>query len=228
MTHLLILSVGLTEYMSVFKQFTERLLALWKGSGKKFLVLYMKESLAHVIAYLNHKSRPFTKGAISVRLSRAGLPLIIPGLLRFSIMRFRAEGGLRDRLVVRTVLTVLSMFRVLNFVAKPNLATITDPFNGISPLLDINELVKVLSLFPRLAIKGLKWTISESAGPNGPRATWFAGADAIALLDNPKQFGYLIGFMVINRQFLSLVWLLTIQQDQFSHFQSEDPRKKTW
>jgi hypothetical protein len=210
-THLLILSVGLTEYMSAFKQLVERLLDLWKKSGKKFLVLYMKECLAHTIAFLNHKSRPFTKGAISVRLSRAGLPTIIPGLLRSVIIRFRREGGLRDRLVTRTVLTVLSMYRVLNFVSKPNLATITDPFNGISPLLDINELGRVLSLFPRMRLKGLHWNISESAGPNGPRATWFAGADALAFIENPRQWAFLIGYMVINRQFLSLLWLSIIQ-----------------
>nr|QDH88581.1 MAG: RNA-dependent RNA polymerase [Mitovirus sp.] len=214
-THLLILSVGLTEYMSAFKQFTERLLTLWRKSGKKFLVLYMKEALAHVIAFLNHKKRSLTKGAPSLHLSRAGLPTIVPGLLRAVILRFRREGGLKDRLVVRTVLTVLSMYRVLNFVSKPNLATITDPFNGISPLLDINELGRVLALFPRMIIKGVSWSISESAGPNGPRATWFAGSDAIAFLENPRQWIFLLGFIVINRQFLALAWLLIIQLISF-------------
>jgi hypothetical protein len=210
-THLLILSVGLTSFMSNFKQLTERLLELWRKSGKKFLVLYIKQALAHVIAFLNHKSISFTQGMVSMRLSRAGLPTIIPGPLRAVILRFRREGGLRDRLVVRTVLTVLSMYRVLNFVSKPNLATITDPFNGISPLLDINELGEVLKLFPRLNIKGIVWSLSESSGPNGPRATWFAGSDALAFIENPRQWFFLIGFMIINRQFLSMAWLFMIQ-----------------
>jgi len=114
MTRLLILSVGLTEYLGSFKQFTDRLLTLWTKSGKKYLVLYMKEALAHVIAFLNHVRRPYNQGAPGLRLSRAGLPTIIPTPLRQAIMRFRAHGGLRDGLVLRTVLTVLSMYRVLN------------------------------------------------------------------------------------------------------------------
>jgi len=211
MTRLLILSVGLTEYLGSFKQFTDRLLTLWTKSGKKYLVLYMKEALAHVIAFLNHVRRPYNQGAPGLRLSRAGLPTIIPTPLRQAIMRFRAHGGLRDGLVLRTVLTVLSMYRVLNFVSKPNLATITDPFNGVSPLLDINELGRVLSLFPRVAIKGLRWFISESAGPNGPRATWFAGADALAMIENPRQWFHLLSFMLLTRQFLGIVWLTMIQ-----------------
>jgi len=211
MTRLLILSVGLVRHMSGFKLLTERMLLLWRKSGKKFLVLYLKEAVAYVIAFLNHQRRALPKGAPRVHLSRAGLPTIIPGPLRAIMHHFRVHGGIEASLVVRAVLTVLSMYRVLNFVAKPDLATITDPFNGISPLLDINELGRVLSLFPRRAVKGLSWFISESAGPNGPRATWFAGADAIAIIENPRQWFHLLTFMVINRQYLALVWLLTIQ-----------------
>nr|QDH87249.1 MAG: RNA-dependent RNA polymerase [Mitovirus sp.] len=211
MAHLLILSVGLTEYIGDFKLLTDRLLSVWEKSGKKFLVLYMKECVALVIAFLNHASRPFIKGMISVRQSRQGLPLIIPGPLRVVILRYRRDGGYRDQLVTRIVLTILSMYRVLNFVSKPNLATITDPFNGISPLLDINELGRVLALFPRLILKGMSWTISESAGPNGPRATWFAGADALAYIENPRQWAFLVGYMLLNRQFLALAWLTIIQ-----------------
>lgn len=210
-THLLVLSVGLTEYMVDFKHFAGNLTTLWQKSGKKFLVLYLKECVAYVIAYLNHTRRELPKGAPRVRLSRAGLPLIIPGPLRYIILRFRAEGGMKDRLVVRTVLTVLSLYRVMNFVSRPNLATITDPFNGISPLFLISELEGVLNLLPKAVLKGVSWTIGESAGPNGPRATWFAGADALAWLDNPLKLVLLLEFMYRARQYSALCWILLIQ-----------------
>jgi len=103
----------------------------------------------------------------------------------------------------------------MNFVSLPNLATITDPFNGISPLLLFEELVKVLSLFPRERVKGVSWTIRESAGPNGPRATWFAGADALAWLDHPRLLVSLLGFMYSAKQFKPLCWLLLIQLISF-------------
>jgi hypothetical protein len=210
-THLLVLSTGLVEYLSDFKLFTTRLVTLWRKSGKKFLCLYLKEATACVIAFLNHTRRVTPQGAPRVRLSRAGLPTIIPGPLRTIIVSFRLFGGMKDRLVTRIVLTVLSLYRVMNFVSKPNLATITAPFNGVSPLFQELELGKVLSLFKVYPLKGVTWNISESAGPNGPRATWFAGVDAIAWVSNPTLLVRMYMFMFLSEQYVALCWLILIQ-----------------
>jgi hypothetical protein len=106
---------------------------------------------------------------------------------------------------------VLSLYRVINFVSKPNLATITLPFNGISPLFQEMELAKVISLFKIFPLKGVSWNISESAGPNGPRSTWFAGADALAWMDNPGLLVRLYMFMYQSRQYTAAAWLFIIQ-----------------
>jgi hypothetical protein len=215
-THLLVLSVGLSEYLPVFRLLTERLVSLWQKSGKKFLVQYLKESVACVIAFLNHSVRISPQGAPRVKRSRAGLPTIIPGPLRFVILRFRAEGAMKDQLLTRIVLTVLSVYRVINFVAVPNFGTVTDPFNGVSPLLALGELVKVMALFPKARVGSVTWLVSESSGPNGPRATWFSGADALAWLEHPKIFfGSLIPFMIRSGFYAALGWILLIQVISF-------------
>lgn len=214
-THLLILSVGLAEFTGHFKHLCTNITTLWRRSGKKFLVLYLKECVAYVIAFLNHTRRVLPQGAPRVRLSRAGLPLLIPGPLRYIIYRFRAEGGINDRLVVRSVLTVLSFYRVMNFVSKPNLATITDPFNGVSPLFLIEELVIVLKRLPKVSVGSVSWTIGESAGPNGPRATWFAGADALAWVEHPLMLMYLYEFMFRSGQYKALAWIILVQVASF-------------
>lgn len=210
-THLLVLSLGLANHLANFKLFVERLILLWRKSGKKFLVLYLKEAIAHVVAYLNHAARAPKAHSVGVRLSRAGLPTIIPGPLRHSIMQFRLLGGLKDGLVTRAVLTVLSFYRVLNFKALPNLATITAPFDGVSPWFNQVELDKVITLFEKARLGSLTWSISESAGPNGPRATWFSGADCLAFLRNPKQWVIWLAFASVSGNYGAVIWFLLIQ-----------------
>jgi len=210
-THLLVLSLGLSKHLGAFKLLAQRLQTLWVKSGKKFLVLYLKECVACVIAFINHSRRLPKAGSIGVRLSRAGLPTIIPGPLRSIIFRFRSLGAYQDGLVLRAVLTILCLYRVMNFVSKPNLATITDPFNGVSPQLEINELEKVISQFKRPVVKGLTWSISESAGPNGPKSTWFAGADAIAFIFDPLKWVEFICFSILSGFYLAAAWFILIQ-----------------
>lgn len=68
--------------------------------------------------------------------SRRGLPLIIPGPLRLLM-----ETG--DSRCIRVVLTLLSIFRIFKFPSEPKLATITDPFKGISETLHTTEVREV-------------------------------------------------------------------------------------
>jgi hypothetical protein len=68
--------------------------------------------------------------------SRRGLPLIIPGVIRLQI-----EAG--NPVVIRTVLTILSVYRIIKYPGSLKLATITDPFKGLSETLDKVEVAVV-------------------------------------------------------------------------------------
>jgi hypothetical protein len=210
MALLTVLSLGFKD-TSAFRLLVTRMQFLWRKSGKKFLVLYLKECVRIVLGFVN--SAPVTpqKGGVEVRVSRAGLPTIIPGVLRKAILAFKFEGGYRNTLTLRAVLTILSFYRVMNFVAKPNIGTITGAFEGVSPLLDVIELGKVLPLFKIGKLGSLHWGISESAGPNGPKATWFSGADAVAFLFNPRKWFEMVVYMIITGNLGALAWFLFIQ-----------------
>jgi hypothetical protein len=187
------------------------MVTLWKKSGKKFLVLYLKETVRMVIAFLNHSLYTLPKGGTEARKDRRGLPLIVPGKLRHHIRLARDEGAWYSVLVTRAVLTILSFYRVITFVTKPSLSSITDKFDGIDPLFPSGELDKVLAMFPTVKLGKPTLFISESAGPNGPKATWFSAIDAISFLYNPRQWIAWVVFAGITKRFAIGLWFLCIQ-----------------
>jgi len=213
MTHLLVLVSGLKEYLWAFKLMTDRLIAIGERSGTKFLVLYMKQCIRLVLAFLNNQKITPQKGDLMVGCGKSGLPLVIPGILRRLIVSFRELGTVKGRLVTRAVLTVLRFNEVLQFKALPDLSTITGGFTGIGASFSTLELRTVLRLFkfPTGGLPGLTWTVSESAGPNGPKATWFAGADAVALLFHPSNLYGIVMFGILTRRFSLVLWLILIQ-----------------
>jgi hypothetical protein len=210
MTLLTVLSLGMKD-TSAFRLLATRMQFLWRKSGKKFLVLYLKECVRIVLGFINSSPVTAQKAGVEVRVSRAGLPTIIPGVLRLAILAFKFEGGYRNTLVLRAVLTILSFYRVINFTARANLETITGPFTGVSPLLDIIELGKVVAWFKVGKLGSLRWSVSESAGPNGPKATWFSGPDCVAFLFNPRKWFEMVVYMLITGNLAALCWFLFIQ-----------------
>lgn len=211
MTYLLILLCGVTSHTKEYKLLTTRMVTLWRKSGKKFLVLYLKETVRMVIAFLNYSHYTLPKGGTEAKKDRRGLPLIVPGVLRHQIRLARDEGGWQSIIHTRIVLTVLSFYRVMAFSAKPDLASITDSFSGIAPLFSLGELDKVLSLFPKVQLGSPTLFISESAGPNGPKATWFSFVDAVSFLYNPRQWFAWTVFALRTKRVALWGWFLCIQ-----------------
>lgn len=211
MAHLLVLAIGLNCELSSFKLLVNRITLIQTRSGTKFLVLYLKECIRLVLGFLNHSSYTKPQKGVQVSVGKSGLPLIIPARLRFFIARFRDAGNFHDRTVLRIVLSILSFYRVLQFKALPDLSTITGAFTGVSASFAPAELRSVLTMFKLKVTGDLSWTISEAAGPNGPKATWFSGCDAIALMFHPKQWMSLIGFGIVSRKVSLVSWLLVIQ-----------------
>lgn len=112
--------------------------------------------------------------------SRRGLPLIIPGPLRLQM-----EAG--DSCAIRSVLTILSLYRVIKYPGNLKLQTITDPFKGVSESLPPMELAVVWKrLSPYIGSK-VRFQISSepllllrTAGPNYKRSILGASLDAFA------------------------------------------------
>jgi hypothetical protein len=97
------------------------------------------------------------------------------------------------------------------YAAKPSLSTITDGFKGADPLFPSGELDAVLTLFPKVQLGKPTLFISESAGPNGPKATWFAVIDAISFLYNPRQWFAWTVFAFRAKRVALWVWFTVIQ-----------------
>jgi hypothetical protein len=211
MTQVLVLSVGLAQLLGHFKELITRMQTLGRKSGKKFLVMYLKECVRMVIHFVNHQLYVPHKGGVEVRRSRVGLPTIIPGPLRRFIMDFVHGPTMQNTLVLRTILTVLSMYRVLQFRNLPDISSVTNGFSGTFKVFETQELLKVLKWFPKLILKPVKTVISEAAGPNGPRATWWAGADAIALGFHTSQWVAWVRSAIYIGRYGLVLWLVLIQ-----------------
>jgi len=178
--------VGLFELSGSFKVIITRIQTLGRRSGKKFLVQYLKECVRILICFINHSQYVRQPGVPIVKIDKNGLPTLIPSDIRLILLKFISVGGFYNTLVLRCTLTMLSYFRVLQFKNLPNISSVTDGFTGISQSLELSEILFVSKWFPRFIYKDCEISIAESVGPNGPKGTWFAGADAIALILKPS------------------------------------------
>jgi hypothetical protein len=91
-----------------------------------------------------------------------GLPRIIPGSLRLSLRS-------KDRMTMRAVLSVCSVYRIIKIPGKTKLETITDPFKGQSeslPFYEIKEATSELRNENSLDLKPIRLRCLSTAGPN--------------------------------------------------------------
>lgn len=149
-----------------------------KHSGLPHTVMYLKESLRIIQKFISGEKLTVTDG-IRMGLSH-GLPKILPSSLRDSI---RA----RETKEIRAILTIVSLFRVLQCEPKPKLETITSPFKGMAPDLPKFEVMAVLrDLKPLIRPFENTLHISMAAGPNKNPAALGLSLDAFALKDEPE------------------------------------------
>jgi hypothetical protein len=134
-----------------------------------------------------------------------GLPKILPKGMRV----FLEKGDLvRDSKTIGAVLTCLSIFRVFPTHVKPDLGTILSPFTGTVKTFDFDRIklacsdlfkdIKISRPYPSKIIGG------ESSGPNGFKAAWCSGIDALAFIHNPRALFFLILYLVRTSSFLLL------------------------
>jgi hypothetical protein len=159
-----------------------------KLSGPTFTVQYLKEATRITQKFISGEVQSKSEG-VAVSIVN-GLPSIIPGPLRMKIR----DG---DPVTIRAVLTLLSLYKLLKCRPKLKLNTITDPFTGISKVLNPIRVKQVTELLPKVyhypsekwifGKKGYCHTIvSSNAGPNAKKAFLSLPLDALALSYKPR------------------------------------------
>lgn len=167
---------NLTKHYLVMGQ---RVAALLAKNGNEFSVLYLKECVRLIHHWI--ADRPEISREVGVRVAtRRGLPTIIPGILR---LRMEAK----ELVVIRAVLTILSVFRIIKYPGTLKLETITNPFTGASKTLPAIEIALTWKRFfpfiPNIPIRSLgldRPLLLKSAGPNYRVSILGAPLDALA------------------------------------------------
>jgi hypothetical protein len=165
---LLVHGLSLVKYYAHFVVLVERIISLYKKSGRKFTVLYLKEcSRATIQWFASQTYIPNPEVWIALK---SGLPLIIPGPLRHLIRQIKSAGdSATGVLVLRGVLSVFQFWRVMKVPgSQPKWSTITDPSTAVG-LPSNDEVQQAVKLLPPLMVrKTVEWRISEVSGPNTP------------------------------------------------------------
>ena len=162
---------------------SERIIKLITHNGFNWSFIYLKESMRLVVRYLAGTPDKLSITKVRVRVDSKGLPVIIPFPIRQQLSLVEEHGK-----ITRATLTLLSIFRVFPTKVKPDFESITGSFTGLSQSLDgIAKLSRDFTKGFRFRITKVSGFISESAGPNGNKATASCAVDALALLHNPLQ-----------------------------------------
>lgn len=144
-----------------------------------------------------------------VKRDAKGYPTIIPKPLR-SILIDRDH--IEHIRITKAVFTVLSVFRTFATKVKPSMDNLILPFNGLARELNYSELARALKAMKlySLRYRPFRGFISESAGPNGKKATWTSGIDAFAFIENPRQLYYFSRLALGTKSYNYLIWLYII------------------
>lgn len=177
---------------------------LVKRSGWNFTFLYLKESLRLIIRFMSGSPEPIYHKGIIVSRDYHGLPRILPINLRNLLLDW--ENNIP---ITRSVLTLISIFRVFPTTVKPKLDTITQPFTGMGKTLS-NLDSAVWEVFGRSGIQLIspKLIKLETAGPNAVKSAWGSSLDALAFIHYPKEYYNFFRYCLKSKALLFFVWSL--------------------
>lgn len=186
------------------------ILRLWSTNGSLWLSQYLALISRIIVLWVGKQPYVESNPTVRVRLTRYGLPAILPSCLRKIFLLIRGEDHAYALVVIRVTLTILSVYRVIG--CRPNLKieTITGPFSGSAATLAAWEVGQAVGLLPRgLSLVKVSWTyLSESAGPNFKRATWSSGLDALAFLRFPLVWFHWVAVAWAQGAWVLLTWNL--------------------
>lgn len=180
-----------------------------KRRNLKFVFIYLKECYT-----ITQFARSGNTGYISkcrVKVDDKGYPKIIPVILRNQLHGSKS--------LYISVLTILGLHRVIPYWPDVDLASIVNPFNGISKTLDLPLLIRAKSNLCKLAKlpKGYKLKLAIpkglvllSAGPNHKHSQWSVIEDALAFYHEPKVLLCILRWFIINKSPLFFPFILLL------------------
>lgn len=186
------------------------LLRLWKTNGSLWLSQYLSAASRAIVLWVGGDRLDQSKSGVRISLTRAGLPLLLPGALRAVLHQINGENHIHALAALKVTLSVLSVYRVIGCDPMLKLETITGPFTGVGATLSFWEVSSAVGLLPRsLVLTKVVWTyLSESAGPNFKHSTWSAGLDAMAFLADPFTWYQWLAVAAGQRAWGMIAWNL--------------------
>jgi len=171
-------------------------------SGWNFAFLYLKEAQRLLIRAMSGSPEPKYLKGICVSRDSHGLPRIIPINLR-TLLSDKDVSQIK----VKSLLTVLSVYRVFPTKPKPSLSTIVDPFLGINQTLEgLAPAVKEIFGRSKIKLSSPKLIKLETAGPNASKSAWSSSLDALAFILYPKEFRNFLRYCIHVHAFWPLIW----------------------
>lgn len=205
-------SYSVKEFDKPFRILFARISSLVKKSGFTFTFKYLKEVLRILVRRLANVDVEKST-SIFVKTDKHGFPVIIPILLRDSILNKELPTHKRKK-IIGALITCISIHRVFPTKVKPDLESILSSFNGLSQSLDNSLLIKSLkelNLFKNYTNNlrcSLYW--SEAAGPNNVIAGFGSINDALALLHKPLILYDIIKTLLLRGNIGLILYLLSI------------------
>jgi len=206
---LLMWVTGNTEYSQEFEITIARIAHLYKTNGPKYTFQYLKEGLRLIIQSLGGNPS-LTVNLLGVRVKRdkLGLPTILPLRIRAAL----SDRVLLDKTLVKSILTIMSLFRSFKFVTEPDLGPITRPFSGVTQTLESAVIRKALRNLKLnfIQVRRAKSFYSSKAGPNISHATFGSVYDALAFVHNPSVLYNLLRILWLHRGYTIILSLFLI------------------
>lgn len=185
------------------------MLRLWATNGSNFTFLYFKALTGAVIRFLcgSPLERTPSSGTLVKIDPFTKLPMVLPLQLREKIQKWSLS---RDWKEIIALLSFLCLFRSLPTKVRPDLASITNPFDGMCDTLPNSEIRQSLEALGIARIRRFrgKLIFSDKAGPNYRISRRGFVLDAWSLYDSNLREDFSLLLLCSGSYFIFLYWFL--------------------
>jgi len=173
---------------------------------------YFAEVYRLCLAFLSGETTRDHK--IWVKVTRNGLPTILPVFFREALIKARMCPGNVNLRILRCLFTSLCSIRATSGHHTPKFGTITDPHKGIMKTLpagSIKRALKTLGINQPIRLRGWKFILPEKSGVNANSVIFSIFLDTVAYWYNPSKiihfvkFSWHVGFRTLTLTFILLL-----------------------